>query len=576
MLMDAKILRRSVVFVSLCILAGNSVLLYSGLRSLVDAVEWVRHSVEVRQSLSDMEAELAKSQSAKRGYILTEDIFYLPIYYSSSKEAMGKIDALRNLVSDNNGQLDNLNKLSAVLNQKFQEMSEAIRLQISGERASARELVRMDRGGGAMESFNAAINEIERIESQLLRERQDNVDVARHAAFAALSGFIVAVALLLALLYYLASREIKQKTLASHELKLLADELHRQTEDLTRDRNEIALLNEASSFLHSCNTVAEISSAFPPFTRKLFPHLDGAVFLTAASRNRLDLLCQWGSDEAAQHFAPQQCWGLRRGQVHIHESDAAAPLCEHLGMLGSGASSLCVPLVAHGETVGLLSLWSTARASDGIDERRICRMADMVARQLGLTLANIRLKESLKEQTIRDAMTNAFNRRYLEVVSQKELAKARRFSRPMAVAMIDIDHFKRFNDTQGHPAGDTALVKVSHYLQENIRESDWLFRYGGEEFLMILTDTGPQDACDRLDMLRAGVEQMVMRHEGTTLPQVTISCGLAAFPAHADDFDGIVAMADEALYRAKQEGRNCVRIALEDCIAPEPAEPQPA
>ncbi|WP_372398911.1 diguanylate cyclase [Azospirillum sp. HJ39] len=574
--MNAKILRRAMIFVSLSILAGNSVLLYSGLRSLVDAVEWVRHSVDVKQALSDIETDLAKSQSAKRGYILTEDAFYLQIYYGASKEAMGKIDTLRNLVSDNDDQLENLTKLSAVLNQKFQEMSKAIRLQISGDRASAKELVRMDQDGGAMESFNVAIREIERIESQLLRERQDNVDVARHAAFVALAGFIVAVALLLGLLYYLASREIKQKTLASHELKVLADELHRQTEDLTRDRNEIALLNEASSFLHSCNAVAEISSAFPPFTRKLFPDWNGAVFLTAASRNRLDLLCQWGTDEAAQHFAPQQCWGLRRGQVHIHESEAAAPLCDHLGMLGGGASSLCVPLVAHGETVGLLSLWSTGSASGGVDGRRIRRMADMVARQLGLTLANIRLKESLKEQTIRDAMTNAFNRRYLEVVSQKEVAKARRFSRPLVVAMIDIDHFKRFNDTQGHPAGDAALVKVSHYLQESIRESDWLFRYGGEEFLMILTDTGPQEACDRLDMLRAGVEQIVMRHEGTTLPQVTISCGLAAFPAHADDFDGLVATADEALYRAKQEGRNCVRIALEDSVAPELGEPQPA
>lgn len=573
MVFTGNLLRRLLIGVSFCILAGNSITLYVGLKGLIEAAEWVRHSLDVKQVLSTVVADLAKAESGQRGYILTGDVHHLDSYYVSSNFLKSNIEDLQSLVSDNASQMDNTAKIVKIIDAKFEEMWRTIYFKSTGEDARAEALVSMNHGSQIMDEFYGAVRDIERIESQLLQERQDNVGVARRAAFIALAGFILAIALLLAILYYLAAREISQKTKASQDIKAVVEELHRQTADLTRERNEIAQLNEASSFLQSCNTVAEISSALPPFMRTMLPDHIGAVYLTAASRNRLDLLSRWGEESAFPHFAPQQCWGLRRGQVHLHEADAAAPLCDHLGGLGSGAMSLCVPLVAHGETIGLLTIWSlTGDAAHA----RTRRLADMVASQLGLTLANIRLRESLKEQTIRDAMTNAFNRRYLGVVSQKEIAKAKRFSRPMVVAMIDIDHFKRFNDTHGHPAGDAALVRVSQYLQENIRESDWLFRYGGEEFLMILTDTGAQEARVRLDTLRAGIAQMTIRHEGITLPQVTISCGLAAFPTDAEDFDGIVSVADEALYRAKQGGRNCVRLALEDSAALAPVEPQPA
>lgn len=575
MFRDVKILRRTLIAVSLAILVGNSVMLYSSLKSLVDATEWLRHSVNVKQVLSELVAELAKAESAKRGYILMEDIVDIENYYVASREAKIRIKTLQDLVSDNNEQMINVRKISDIIDGRLLKMSEAIRMQSSGNGEGARNLIRSNRNSSLDKDLSLATSNIEERENSLLSERRDKVDLAEQVSLAALCGFVLAVLLLLGIVYYFASMEIRRKTNSSLEIKKYAEELHRQTEDLTRDRNEIALLNEASSFLQSCNTVSEISAAFPPFMERLFPDYRGSVFLTAASRNRLDFLCAWGIGCAAPYFAPQQCWGLRRGQIHIHTADSAAPLCEHLDGLENSLTTACMPLVAHGETVGLLALWKPDESSDDGDSARFRRLVDMVARQLGLTLANIRLRESLKEQTIRDAMTNAFNRRYLDVVSQKEMAKAKRFSRPMTVAMIDIDHFKRFNDTQGHQAGDTALVRVSQFLQESIRESDWLFRYGGEEFLMILTDTEVQDGWNRLDMLRAAISQMVIRHEGATLPQVTISCGIAGFPAHADDFEGIVSLADEALYRAKQEGRNCTRLALEDVAISQREEPEP-
>ncbi len=167
----------------------------------------------------------------------------------------------------------------------------------------------------------------------------------------------------------------------------------------------------------------------------------------------------------------------------------------------------------------------------------------------------------LQEQAIRDPLTGLYNRRYLDEALPRELQRAERRKQPIGVIMIDVDHFKRFNDTYGHAAGDTLLRAVGTFLKSHTRGEDIICRYGGEEFILVLPGTLAEDACHRAEELRAGIQTLVAVHQGQTLDKVTASLGIAIFPMHGSNADALVRTADQALYQAKHSGRNQVVMA---------------
>lgn len=543
-------------------LAINSVVLFASLDSLIDTMGRVRHSLDVTGELAQVEIQMSSAESSQRGYLLTSDIRYLDPYFSASDIIESKLERLRQLIADNPGQVRHVGRIGELITQKFGEMAETVALQSAGNAAGAAELVRQNSGKEIGLEFRRALSDMEKAEQAVLSERQSEADLARSAAFLTLGGFIATTVLLLAAILYLGRREIARKAQASREHAELAEELRDHSDHLVRERNEVSQINEVSNFLQSCEDMREISRLLGPFLDKLFPRNPGAIHITAASRNRMDLVGSWGGRAFPQHILPQECWGLRRGQVHAFAPNDVAPACDHHPREFPLAGALCIPLVAQGETLGLLSLIQEGQCSDDVDRRDVRRLAEMVARQVGLTLSNIRLRESLRDQSIRDPMTKAFNRRHLEAVVEKEIAKSTRFGRPLSVAMIDIDHFKRFNDTHGHQAGDAALIAVTQHLQSNLRETDWLFRYGGEEFLLLFSEADSQTAVERLEVLRESVSELGIMIDGLPLPHVTISCGTAGLTEHAATFEELVAAADDALYEAKKAGRNQVRCAV--------------
>jgi diguanylate cyclase (GGDEF)-like protein/PAS domain S-box-containing protein len=170
------------------------------------------------------------------------------------------------------------------------------------------------------------------------------------------------------------------------------------------------------------------------------------------------------------------------------------------------------------------------------------------------------LHETLREQAIRDSLTGLHNRRYLYETMIRELARAKREGYSVGVMMIDIDHFKDFNDTHGHQAGDEVLVALGALLRNKVRQGDIACRYGGEEFIVIMpgaADNG--DVERRANAIRRDFDNLRINCDGTEL-QATISIGVAYYPHHGDDMSEIIKGADAALYEAKQAGRNCVRI----------------
>ena len=178
-----------------------------------------------------------------------------------------------------------------------------------------------------------------------------------------------------------------------------------------------------------------------------------------------------------------------------------------------------------------------------------------------LTRANLQLRD----RAVRDALTGVHNRGYLEESLAREESRARRSGQPLGVLMIDIDHFKRCNDTHGHPAGDAVLRAVGQYVLSLTRGEDIFCRYGGEEFVLIMIDTTARAAWERAEALRAGVQGLTIEHEGKLIGPVTLSIGVAMIPDHAPDGHGALKVADAALYRAKQGGRN--RVVMADAAA---------
>jgi diguanylate cyclase (GGDEF)-like protein len=166
----------------------------------------------------------------------------------------------------------------------------------------------------------------------------------------------------------------------------------------------------------------------------------------------------------------------------------------------------------------------------------------------------------LKQQAIRDGLTGLHNRRYLDETLPRELQRAERQKQPVGIIMLDIDHFKRFNDTYGHDAGDTLLRAVGAVLQEHTRGDDIVCRYGGEEFMLVLPGASLAATQQRAEELRTEVQALMVEHGGQALAQVTVSLGVAGFPAHGTTADSLIRAADQALYQAKRGGRNRVEV----------------
>jgi diguanylate cyclase (GGDEF)-like protein len=223
---------------------------------------------------------------------------------------------------------------------------------------------------------------------------------------------------------------------------------------------------------------------------------------------------------------------------------------------------LCLPIVDREATLGMLHLRPVAAGWPG-EAEAYERLAETVAESLGLAWGNLRLHETLREQSVRDPLTGLFNRRYLEATAERELGRAERQGHALGLVLIDLDYLKHYNDTYGHRAGDTLLRSVARLLASNTRASDVASRLGGDEFCLILAEATLPSTLERAEQLRAALNRMSVQHDGRDLGQVTVSMGVAAYPEHGLDWPRLFEAADQALYRAKAEGRNELRVARE-------------
>ena len=326
-------------------------------------------------------------------------------------------------------------------------------------------------------------------------------------------------------------------------------------------------LKEMGDLLDACVTLTEVYGVVRRSMESMFPEGAGALHVVNSSRNLVETVAAWGPGGAGGEtvFAPADCWALRRGREHVVERSVDGLVCSHLET-PLPTSYLCIPLAAQIESVGVLYLARGADVAAFSSEEQ--RVAGAAAAKLGLSLANLALRERLRTQSVRDHLTSLFNRRYMEETLERELRRAQRNSVPLSVIMVDVDHFKNFNDEHGHDAGDALLAELGRLLRGHVRVEDVPCRVGGEEFAIVLPGAAAKDALRRAEDLREAARRLRIVHRGVSLGAVSISLGVAAYPEHGSAADGLLRAADGALYRAKREGRD--RVIPADAVPPSP------
>jgi diguanylate cyclase (GGDEF)-like protein len=283
-------------------------------------------------------------------------------------------------------------------------------------------------------------------------------------------------------------------------------------------------------------------------------------------------VASWGDSQATEKtFLLDECWALRRSKVHQVKSSGSPLRCAHVHGNPPGGY-FCVPLVAQGDAFGVLYLEFPPEPADSLSdppprERRSdhvdieVRQATALGERLSLALGNLRLREALRTQSIRDPLTNLFNRRYMEESLERELSRSARTGQPVSLLLLDIDHFKLFNDTFGHQGGDALLRTLGDFLSQRTRGQDVACRYGGEEFAIILSGAGKEPAARRAQILHDDLKHMIVEDAGRILGKVTFSTGIAAAPENGTTAAELLRAADASLYRAKAEGRDRIVVA---------------
>jgi diguanylate cyclase (GGDEF)-like protein len=216
--------------------------------------------------------------------------------------------------------------------------------------------------------------------------------------------------------------------------------------------------------------------------------------------------------------------------------------CEHLGE-PSGVGTICIPLSAQGETIGLLYFEKPENIiADQIE--RTEKYLEMLAENIGLALANLRLRDALREMAMVDVLTGLANRRRFDMTIEEEVSLSSRNHSPLACLMVDIDHFKRFNDAHGHDAGDAVLKAVGGVLDEALREDGYAFRLGGEEFVLLMPGFSLDQAFARAQQVQNRIQKLRVEYGHQELGPITASFGLAVY-----------------LLRAKAQGRDQIVVA---------------
>ena len=507
---------------------------------------WLEHTYTALSRIEQLRSDMETVETARRGFFITRQEQYIQPYHVARQKVFENLDGLQRLLLDNPAQKARLKDVRPIIeslvdlaNRDF----EAVRSEAKHPHdtmAQAKFLI--DQGRQLLEQMKSE-------ERELLIKRTAEMDSRQQNLNLVMAGMTGGFLLLLLFSFFTAHRE---------NLRRLRIEQGLRESEVVSDRTvrHLSLMQEMTSLLQACNDFGESVDVIRQSAERLFKTDGGALYLFRESRNQLEAALTWGdSNNSKTMFHPEDCWALKRGEPHKLDHKHHLLACNHMRE-AADACSLCMPVVAQGNVLGIFYLQGNPDQAISDVEYRL---AATLASQVALALSNIRLRDTLRDLSVRDPLTGLFNRRYMEESLQREIATAKRKDRQLGVAILDLDHFKKFNDTFGHDAGDLLLRETGALLQQNSRAGDIACRFGGEEFVMIYPEASPEIIVKLAEDLRQAIHAMQVQHYGRPLGQVSASFGLAFFPRHGDTTDALLRAADIALYEAKAAGRNCVQ-----------------
>ncbi|MDQ3820019.1 MAG: GGDEF domain-containing protein [Acidobacteriota bacterium] len=534
---------------------------YRNANGFISDVEDVERTNQVLNALTDSFSALKDVESGGRGYVLSGQQEYLEPTYVARQQVFTNLQTLRRLTGDDPRQQKRIAELEQRINEKLEFNDSVVSMRRREDFDAVRRLALSGAGKQKMDEVRALITDMEGEERRLLEARKVAAyNSAQVTTIFTILGVCFSFSIL-SFVYFMIRREHMSRLAVERGLEQSNAKLQRGLADLEQLTHEMNLAETMGELLQSCLTFSEMSEVIKKAVPQLLPGTTGALCTINSSKNFVETAITWG--EGVTHestFTPDECWALRRGGLHFAANPTSAPACEHV-KCSAPHGYLCIPLLAHGETLGVLHLCATEPSAINDSKQHIIRN---ISEQFSLTLANLRLQQTLRTQSIHDPLTGLFNRRYMEVSLEREMLRARRHETPLGVVMLDIDHFKRFNDTFGHGAGDMMLQEMGSVLRSCARGEDIVCRYGGEEFLVILPGATTEVARHCARRISEAVKSIRVEFHGQRLGALTVSLGVAAYPENADLPEELIRLADTALYRAKRSGRDRVVVAGQD------------
>ncbi len=487
----------------------------------------------VRQQADGLRTALAALQTtdAAAGHALNGDRGAIADYFRDVETLKALRPGTLDQLADASGKLDSLER----------DWTQAITLSADGQAEQARGLLAEHRSAATVGDISDAVATALGAAGQQLGEHDDQIRLGTLAVLVlqVLSGTLAMSGMFFA--FRSSAREADGRSAALRS----AD----------TSRSQVARLFEMADVLQSATDYGDANQVLKATASELLPGFPGALYVFNNSRDRLVLSTAWGRDHdmPPEAIAPDACWALKRGKPHLNRTDGSKLCCEHHH---GDDTVLEIPMIARGEIMGLLQLFASG---DNAEARldAVTGLASAIADGMSLALANMGLREKLRNQALRDPLTGLYNRRYMEDCLQRFVRLADRENREVSIIMVDLDHFKKLNDTHGHAFGDGVLRDAAMTIVGALRETDIVCRYGGEEMVVILPDCSLDRAADKAEVLRVRIAGLTQTHA----TDISASFGVASVPYTSTGVTDLLASADSALYRAKQAGRNQVMTA---------------
>lgn len=546
---------------------STAVLTQRSLSRLADSREVITHAYLVSKGLNDMMSLMLDAETGQRGFLLSGRAPYLQPYYTALAQLKQTRAALGTALGQDPAALAPLDVLDKAVAAKLRDLDHAVSMKSEGRANEAVESILTDSDNQTMNAVRTAVHGLGADQAGRTKQLQSEIEHEIRNYYLILGVSILVNLLLLAGLIQRFRNAAIQRDAAEHEVDERNTELSRLLAAAASRNAQVQGLSELSRFLQSCADMAEAAGLLKQHLPPLMRAVNGALYLTTSDQHQLRQTFSWGGKPYVESFETTECWAARLGQPFRQPFETGSASCAHLqGEYESAHSNIqCLPLMAYGELLGIVVLDADC-ASDPKESLEIEGSRRFALEQVGLSIGNLKLRESLRQASIRDVLTGLYNRRFFDESSEREMLRALRQQAKgdhagLALMMVDIDHFKHFNDLHGHEVGDQVLREVAQVLQSQTRGSDVAARYGGEEFTIVLADITEQLALARAQRVREEVELLVLHAAGKDLGTVTISIGLAHFPIHGNTIEALLQAADKALYKAKNGGRNRVVVA---------------